>query len=230
MKKITIVGFMAILALISASSVQAETKPNPTPALRKEVRTEVKAAVQTKRDDMKAIASTTRADIKEKRVEMKGAASTTRQTLKNEIEQKKQELKTERASTTDEIKLIKINGVIKDSGLHLSAELSKLNDAKTRIDSRLAKFEQAGGNTTTARADLALAVTSLATAQTKIDAVSAVQASTDTKTFADALRTAVKDAQSAINDAQKALSKVTSDMRGLEASIKLPKTASSTQN
>lgn len=155
----------------------------------------------------------------------------TRAELKKEIEVKKQEIKTmktERASTTTDAKLAKLNEAVKSSQIHLTKELSRLNDAKTKIESRLAKFEQAGANVTVAKADLALAITALATVQTKINAVGTVQAGTDTKAFAEALRTAVKAAQSSINDARKALSKVTSDMKGLEASIKRMKNATST--
>lgn len=227
MKKITIASLAIIMALVGASSAQAETRATTTPMLKKEVRAELNTAIKEKRDEIRNIASTTKAVIKDKKVE-----------LKNEIEQKKQELKTERnerASTTAEIKLMRVAETVKLSQTHLNNEIARLNDAKSRIDSRLTKFEQVGGNTTLARADLALAVTAMTAAQAKVDAVGTVKTSTDTKAFADALRTAVKAAQSSINDAQKALSKVTSDMKGIESSIKrnnrnATSTASSTQN
>lgn len=161
--------------------------------------------------------------------ELKATVQSKRIELKAQIEEKKQEMKTRRASTTEEIKVFKLNETVKLSQAHLNAEIAKLSDIRSRIETRLAKFEQYGGNTTIARADLALGVTAIGAAQTKIDAVGAIQASTDTKAFTDVLRAAVKAAQASINDAQKALTKVTSDMKGIEASIKRNATASSTK-
>lgn len=181
------------LSIIGASSANAQTE---TPNVRQ-------------LPVIRISASSTKAAIKDIRVE-----------LKSQIEAKKQEIQSKRASTTAEIKLMKVAETVKQSKAHLTNELSKLADAKARIDSRLAKFDEAGANTVAAKADLALAVTAIAAAQAKVDAVASVQASLDTKAFADALRKAVKDAQTSINDAQKALVKVTGDMRGLEASVK----------
>ncbi len=204
MKKTLIIGSAIALSLVGASAAQAETAT-------------VTATVA---------ATTTRPAIK---AQMKAEIKDIRAEIKTEIQAKKQELQAKRASTTAEIKLAKVAETIKQSKIHLANEISRLNDAKSRIDSRIAKFDQAGANTVAVKADLALAVTAIAGAQAKVDAVGSVQPSTDTKAFADSLRKAVKDAQTSINDAQKALIKVTSDMKGLEASVKASKTASSTR-
>jgi len=152
------------------------------------------------------------------RIEATTTASTTKEIpgikkndLKTEIEARKQELANRRASTTAEIKATKVTAAVKTAQSHLDQEIQRLGEIKTKIDSRLSKLDQAGATTTAARADLALSVTALQTAQTKADAIAIVDVSTSNA--ADAIRQAVQDAQNAINDAQKSLTQVVADMK-----------------
>lgn len=164
-----------------------------------------------------------RGEIKDKRME-----------IKTQIETRKQELEAKRASSTEariETRATKASNriaeTIREAQNRLNGEIKRLGDIKAKIDSRLVKFEQVGATTTLARADEALAVTAIAGAQTQINAIASFQVSTtatttvNVKASTDALRQAIKAAQTAINDAQKALMKVVSDMKGLEASVKV---------
>jgi len=247
MKKTIIFGlFASILALLGASVAHAEDGTNVSITAtnaqgeRQEIRMDTQTNIKGKRMDLKAFASSTRADIKGMRQDFRNASGTKawatstkdkRMELKAEIDERKQELESRRASTTADIKMTKVTETMKLASVHLTSELTRLGDIKTKIDSRLSKFDQAGASTTAARADLATAVSLMTTAQTKIAAVSTISASTtDAKASADAVRQAVKDAQSAINDAQKALMQVVSDMRGLEASVRVGASATSTRD
>jgi hypothetical protein len=236
MKKTLILGsIITAFTLIGASAVHAEdsavtgsatvnndgatvqVKMVPRPVMQG-IRQDARGQVKVLRAEMKTAASSTRADIKDIRKDMRVASGTKKMDLKTEIENRKEDLANRRASTTEAVKTVRFNETMKLSQTHLTQEVSRLSDIKAKIDTRLTKFDTQGVSTVAVRADLALAVTAIADAQTKISAAGSVQLTTDTKASADAVRQAVKDAQTAINAAQTALMKVVSDMKGLEAS------------
>ena len=217
----------------SDSSRTNQNGPRPNMEVRDNIKAEV-VQIRTIRRDEQAFATATRAEIKDIRSNIRATTSTsTKMDLKAEIEMRKEDLAARRASSSAAIKetaIERVNNALKLATSHLNQEIQRLTDIKAKIDTRLDKFDQNGGNTSVARADLALAVTSINTAQADVTAVGAVTITTDLKASAEAIRTAVKTAQESINAAQKALSKVVSDMRGLEAETQTATTTSSTEN
>ncbi len=188
-----------------------------------------------KRDVLKAQIEAKKQELQDKREEVKDK----REEVKEKMSEKREDIKELRAEVREKAS-DRLDLIVKNAGKRLSHALEELNSIKARIESRLTKFEQAGATTTSARADLSIAVSKLAIASTSVQAVLSTPISTSTPTTtAAALKTAVKTAQTAIQDAHKSLMQVIADMKGLQGTLMRDKekrdrpattTASTTRN
>ncbi|MDE1874989.1 MAG: hypothetical protein KGH68_02900 [Patescibacteria group bacterium] len=143
------------------------------------------------------------------------------QTLMAEIEARKIALQEHRASSTEMIAydqaMTRIGSTAKYAEVHLNLEMQRLADIQSKIESRLAKLDQDGADTASARADLDLVAPLVTDAQFKTYQVGILEAATSSPFEAVfALRTAVKDAQESIDAVQRGLVKVVVDMKSLE--------------
>lgn len=226
MKKIIVGSFIIAAAFVLTSKTahgQEIVPPKPQDS-RGDMRAEVQGdreKIQEMRRDNHAFATSSRADIQNMRKDIRQATSTpvnTRMELKNEIEARKAELAARRASTTAMVKATaaeRVQDTLKLAQNHLSQELQRLMDIKTKIESRLSKFDEEKADTTESRNDLAVAVTALQKAESDITAVGSVEITSDLKASAEAIRGAVNTAQTSVDAAQKSLAQVVDDMKAL---------------
>lgn len=171
--------------------------------------------------------STTTDDATSSRPIFRSTAGMSPDQIKAEIEARKEALAEKRASTTMEIKakamMNRLSETLKNVGAHFSAELKRLGEIETKIESRLTKLSAAGADVTTAQADLSLATAALQSAQTASDSFGSTDFSNASSTVS--VRDAAKGVQSSIIAAQKALMKVVEDMAAAQETVRAEATS-----
>lgn len=159
----------------------------------------LRGEIKDKIGEVRAFASTTRGEIKDSREEMRRNASTTRAEIRADVKEKAYKRLVETASTTQS---------------HLYKAIDRLNEIKTKIDSRITKFADSGVDVTLARADLITANFKIDQAKASVGLLSGIVISTDDpRDSLVSLKDAVKTAQKAINDAHQALVNVVKNFK-----------------
>jgi hypothetical protein len=133
-----------------------------------------------------------------------------------ELEAKRAANKTKREEFKQEIATRKVEQVMKVS----SATVVRLEQIITRIESRIVKVNQKGGNTTEAVASVALAKGKLAEARTAIDAMGAIDLTgTDAQANFEQIRTSAAAVRELIRAAHKDLMLAVRSLSAVEAPV-----------
>lgn len=182
---------MELKVNLDAKKLELKKLASTTRGELKDQRQEVRGEIMDKRDEFRKEASTTRGEIKDKRDEFRKEASTTRAEIKQDVK--------DRAAK-------RLGETVTNATRQLNQAISRLEEIKAKIDSRITKFAEKGVDVTLARADLLTASFKIDQAKTAVSAISGVVVSTtDPKTSLESLKTVVETAKKAVEDAHRAL-------------------------
>ncbi|MBI4155948.1 MAG: hypothetical protein HY507_01810 [Candidatus Zambryskibacteria bacterium] len=210
----------------ATANVQTETKPATfIQTLKARLQGVKDVRVQTK-TDIKNVRSEAKDKIKETREGMASTTEGTRKEIKTEKREKMEEKKSEMAEKRAEKAKEKIENRFEKMNARFRATIERIENIMVRVNARIEKIKNAGGNTAAAeklaaeaKMHLDLAKASLIKLKETADTTVSLETSLETKTKAKAslisLKTIAKELETHLRESHVMLEKAVGSLKGL---------------